>query len=206
MRFSLKRPAAMNIVLLALLAVCSVSLLLLPALFGASSSFDSVFVAGWLVMMVFLLIDFWRRDRKRKRYMRTFYIDIEGRRAFGPSCGMLSYRCGCDLLDAMTVSLSVDQEEVRSDYPDDFEPSLVVETSTFSCVFDERIRDGRPVLEADEVTVTRWEGRIVSLESNRSKDFDSPLDLEDVFCPGGINRMDGLEGYRWEAECVRTAQ
>lgn len=206
MRLSLRRPAAMRIALLILLAVCSLAVWLLPALLGTSSSFDSVFVVGWLVVMVFLLIDLWRRDRKRKRYMRTFYIDVEGHRAFSPSCGMVFYRCGCDLLDAMTVSLSANQEAVRSDFPDDFEPSLVVETSTFSYVLDERVRDGRPVLKADEVTVIRWEGRIVNLEFDRSRDFDSPLDLEDVFCPGGTNRASESEGYRWEGECARTAQ
>lgn len=167
-----------------LLGVVSIVIWMLPGLLGAPSSFDSIVVAVWLVGMVLLLVDSRRRERRRKRYMRTFYIEVEGHRVFSPSTGIFSYECGCDLLDAIVVSLAESRSTADLEPPEDFAPSLVLETTVFACVRDEHLHSGDRLM-ADDVTVTRWEGRLVDLDSGRGRSFSSPFDLEDMFCPGG---------------------
>ena len=200
---SSKRPTLVRSVLLIVVAVISLAVWFVPSMLGAPSRFDSLFVAAWLVLMVLLLIDSRRRDRKRKRYARTFYIDGEGSRVFGPMLGTVPYDNGCNLLDAIKVALANEgAASARLEPPDDFVPAYVVETAEFSCVRDARLRADEPVTCADDVTVTRWAGTIVDLSTGREKEFASPFDLEDIFCPGCAAADDAGKNSAWDSPCA----
>lgn len=179
MSSSSKRMLLTRFAPLALLSLVSLAAWLVPGLLGAPSSLDSIVVAIWAVAMALLLIDSLRRDRKRRRFLRTFYIDRNKHQAFSPGVGLVSYVTGDDLLDAMTVALANVDGGSRIEPPKDFAPTTVVETSEFSFVND--ASSAKPIRHADEVTVNRWEGRIIDLVSDREREFTSPFDLEDAF-------------------------
>ncbi len=179
MSSSSKRMLLTRFAPLALLSLVSLAAWLVPGLLGAPSSLDSIVVAIWAVAMALLLIDSLRRDRKRRRFLRTFYIDRNKHQAFSPGVGLISYVTGDDLLDAMTVALANVDGGSRIEPPKDFAPTTVVETSEFSFVND--ASSAKPIRYADEVTVNRWEGRIIDLVSDREREFTSPFDLEDAF-------------------------
>ena len=179
MSSSSKRMLLTRFAPLALLSLVSLAAWLVPGLLGAPSSLDSIVVAIWAVAMALLLIDSLRRDRKRRRFLRTFYIDRNKHQAFSPGVGLISYVTGDDLLDAMTVALANVDGGSRIEPPKDFAPTTVVETSEFSFVND--ASSAKPIRHADEVTVNRWEGRIIDLVSDREREFTSPFDLEDAF-------------------------
>lgn len=179
MSSSSKRMLLTRFAPLALLSLVSLGAWLVPGLLGAPSSLDSIVVAIWAVAMALLLIDSLRRDRKRRRFLRTFYIDRNKHQAFSPGVGLISYVTGDDLLDAMTVALANVDGGSRIEPPKDFAPTTVVETSEFSFVND--ASSAKPIRHADEVTVNRWEGRIIDLVSDREREFTSPFDLEDAF-------------------------
>lgn len=179
MSSSSKRMLLTRFAPLALLSLVSLAAWLVPGLLGAPSSLDSIVVAIWAVAMALLLIDSLRRDRKRRRFLRTFYIDRNKHQAFSPGVGLISYVTGDDLLDAMTVALANVDGGSRIEPPKDFAPTTVVETSEFSFVNDDS--SAKPIRHADEVTVNRWEGRIIDLVSDREREFTSPFDLEDAF-------------------------
>lgn len=179
MSSSSKRMLLTRFAPLALLSLVSLAAWLVPGLLGAPSSPDSIVVAIWAVAMALLLIDSLRRDRKRRRFLRTFYIDRNKHQAFSPGVGLISYVTGDDLLDAMTVALANVDGGSRIEPPKDFAPTTVVETSEFSFVND--ASSAKPIRHADEVTVNRWEGRIIDLVSDREREFTSPFDLEDAF-------------------------
>lgn len=179
MSSSSKRMLLTRFAPLALLSLVSLAAWLVPGLLGAPSSLDSIVVAVWVVAMALLLADSLRRDRKRRRFLRTFYIDRNKHQAFSPSAGLVSYATGDDLLDAMTVALANADGGSRIEPPKDFAPTTVVETSEFSFVND--ASSAKPIRHADEVTVNRWEGRIIDLVSDREREFTSPFDLEDAF-------------------------
>lgn len=180
MSASSKRMLLMRALPLALLAIASLSAWLVPGLLGVPSLFDSIVVIVWLAAMAVLLIDLLRRDRRRRRYLRTIYIDRARHQAFSPAAGMISYVAGDDLLDAMTVALvNTDQAKI-AEPPSEFAPTTVVETTEFSFVHDASA-NAAPVMRADDVTVNRWEGRVIDLASDRERAFSSPFDLEDIF-------------------------
>lgn len=181
MSVSSKRMLFTRLLPLALLSLASLAAWLVPGLLGMPSSLDSLVVIVWVVAMVLLLVDSLRRDRKRRRFLRTFYIDRNRRQAFNPALGLISYRAGDDLLDAMTVALANSDGGGHAEPPKDFVPTTVVETTEFSFVNDASASATAPVRHADDVTVNRWEGRIIDLVSDREREFSSPFDLEDVF-------------------------
>ena len=154
MSVSSKRMLLTRLLPLALLSLASLAAWLVPGLLGMPSSLDSLVVIVWVVAMVLLLVDSLRRDRKRRRFLRTFYIDRNRHQAFNPALGLISYRAGDDLLDAMTVALANSDGGGHAEPPKDFVPTTVVETTEFSVVND---------------------------VSDREREFSSPFDLEDVF-------------------------
>lgn len=181
MRAPNRQALSTRIIPFALLALFSLAAWLAPGFLGAPSSFDSIVVIIWLAAMTLLLIDSLRRDRKRKRYLRTFYIDRNKRQVFNPAAGLIPYREGDDLLDIMTVTLVNTEGTSHIDPPGDFLPTMVVETDEFSYVHDATLRANAPIKQANDVTVYRWEGRIIDLASDREREFSSPFDLEDIF-------------------------
>lgn len=199
---SSKRAVLVRAALLIVLAMVSLAAWLVPGMLGAPSSFDSMVIAIWLIAMVLLLADSRRRDRKRKRYLRTFYIDSERSCVFGPTLGIRSYSNGSELLDLMTVALANEESAVQAAPPDDFAPEYVVETVDFACVRDARLKSEEPVTCADDVTVIRWEGTIVDLSTGREKEFASPFDLEDVFCPGCAEASSGESSWASSYACT----
>ena len=199
---SSKRAVLVRAVLLIVLAAVSLAAWLVPGMLGAPSSFDSLVIAIWLIAMVLLLADSRRRDRKRKRYLRTFYIDSEASCVFGPMLGTRSYSNGSELLDLMTVALANEESAALAMPSDDFAPEYVVETEDFACVRDARLQGEEPVTRADDVTVVRWEGAIVDLSTGREKEFVSPFDLEDVFCPGCAEASSGESSWASSYVCA----
>lgn len=179
-----KRTTLVRVVLLIVVAGVSLAAWFVPSMLGAPSRYDSLFVAAWLVLMAILLIDSRRRDRKRRRYARTFYVDEESSRVFGPMLGTVPYANGCELFDAIAVALANEGTAPAClAPPEDFVPTYVVETAEFSCVRDARLKAAEPAACANDVTVVRWTGCIVDLATGHKKEFASPFDLEDAFCP-----------------------
>lgn len=183
MSASSKRRLAKRFVPLALLAVISIAAWLVPSALGASSSVDAIVIVAWLAVMVLLLFDSYRRDRKRTQFLNTFYVDAKNHRMFSPSSGLISYPNGAYLIDMMAVSLVNESGAPHAEPPADFVPTCVIETSEFAYVRDPRIDVSAPISRADDVTVTRWEGTICDLSTDKERVFSSPFDLEDVFNP-----------------------
>ena len=72
MSVSSKRMLLTRLLPLALLSLASLAAWLVPGLLGMPSSFDSLVVILCVVAMVMLLVDSQRRDRNRRRFLRTF--------------------------------------------------------------------------------------------------------------------------------------
>lgn len=202
-----KHRLAKRVVPLALLAVVSLAAWFGPGLMGAPSSLDAWVILAWLLVMVALLADSYRRERKCKQFLSTFYIDTAGKRVFSPSLGLVSYPNGAALIDTMAVALANADDRTHIEPPSDFKPDYVVETADFSFVKDERLPQGEPVDRADDVTIHRWEGVISQLDAGKDRSFMSPFDLEDVFNPrtapaagggGSRNLADGMRPSQFQ--------
>lgn len=180
---SSKRRIVKRAVMLILLSAVSLAAWLGPALLNQPSFVDIALVLAWLIVMVLLLLDSYRRERKRERFLTTFYIDTAQQRVFNPALGLVTYPNGGVLIDMMAVALVNGKDQGIVQPPADFVPDRVVETTRFAFVRDDRLDASHPVSKADDVTIYRWEGVISDLGRGGSKPFRSPFDLEDVFNP-----------------------
>lgn len=183
-----------NVVIFALLALCSAFLLWLWYFLGfnrVDEPLDLVLSVVWWAAVVVAIVVIAKVEQVRRRRIRTVYVG-EGA-TFNSEKGLVPLEDEGPMEDVLASILeNLKYDFTRQDFPeqDEFQPKYFVRTKEFSV--GERAEE--PVEAADAESVPsdgaeagqsqpeqkKWKGEVFIVESKEEKPFDTPEELASI--------------------------
>lgn len=183
-----------NVIIFALLALCSAFLLWLWYFLGfnrVDNPLDLVLSVIWWVAIVVAIVVIVKAEQVRRRRIRTVYVG-EGA-TFNSEKGLVPLEGESPMKDVLASILEdLKYDFTREDFPekDEFQPKYFVRTKEFAV--EERAEE--PVEAADAESVPsdgaeaglsqpeqkKWKGEVFIVESKEEKPFDTPEELASI--------------------------